>query len=76
MAKLKKEDRRIEYLGISHCTCGAIVDYVSWKWFKGVPNKRHYSVICPNCRENPYMWRKTPESAIKAWNDYTVEKEK
>jgi len=66
--KLAKEQRRMYCDKISSCSCGAQMEYISWKWYKGVANKKHYSVICPKCRNNPYTWSNKIEKAINRWN--------
>lgn len=56
--------------------CGAAPRIVSW-YIRGVANKKHYAVKCPNCYyrlANPYQFA-TITKAAKFWNEDTKNKE-
>ena len=67
MARLTKEQRRIYRNDLIPCKCGNTDVFIAWKWVRGCPNVRHYSVVC-ECRQIPYQWRKTEDRAVEAWN--------
>ena len=45
MTRLTKEQRRIYRNDLIPCKCGNTDVFIAWKWVRGCPNVRHYSVV-------------------------------
>lgn len=46
------------------CKCGKMKMYQNY--IKGVPNRKHWFIVCNNCKIS--VEAKTKEKAIKLWN--------
>lgn len=50
------------------CKCGQMQMYQ--KYIKGIPNKKHWFIVCKNC--NVFVETKTKEKAIDVWNTWDL----
>lgn len=73
----KAVEVRMDNAELNACpVCGTTPCLISW-YIRGVANRRHYAVKCPNCcyrLTNPYQFA-TIAKAIKFWNEDTKNKE-
>jgi hypothetical protein len=44
------------------------MQYIAWRYIKGIANRIHYSVACHYCSRE-LQWRKSVKGAIKAYNE-------
>lgn len=64
--------RRLKISGLSMCkACGNTeVEFINYKFIKGVANKKHYIVKCGKCEIKSNMgWRNSISKAIYDWNN-------